>query len=148
MMVIHESTNRSFRKQCVYWYGMILVEEMRDIFFKRSATSGDSFQDTKDLSNGKDGEAQINILLKKEIMCMWYGQKMRADDIYFKRSTNNGASFGSTINLSNDDNSSVSPEIAVVGDNVYVVWVDSVRMKIRLNYFLKGVLIMEQVLEV
>ena len=69
-------------------------------------------------------------------------------DVYFKRSTNGGASFGSTINLSNDDNSSVSPEIAVVGDNVYVVWVDLQLREDRNNYFLKGALMMEQVLEV
>ena len=47
-------------------------------------------------------------------------------DVYFKRSTNGGASFGSTINLSNDDNGSAHPDIAVDGDNVYVVWVSTI----------------------
>ena len=36
-----------------------------DIFFKRSATSGDSFQSTKDLSNGKDGDAQDQHIVKE-----------------------------------------------------------------------------------
>jgi hypothetical protein len=93
-----------------------------DTFFKRSGTSGDSFQNTKDLSNGIDGDAQEQRIAKEgnNVYVVW----SEGGDVYFKRSTNNGASFGSTINLSNDDNFSGSPEIAVAGDNVYVVWVD------------------------
>ena len=41
------------------------VEEDADIFFKRSATSGDSFQSTKDLSNGIDGDAQDQRIAKE-----------------------------------------------------------------------------------
>ena len=67
-----------------------------------------------------------SILLKKETMFMWYGQKVSCNrDVYFKRSTNNGASFGVSVNLSNDDTFSEIPDIAVVGDNVYVVWDDA-----------------------
>jgi hypothetical protein len=98
-----------------------------DTFFKRSDTSGDSFQSTKDLSNGKNGEAVEQHIAKEgnNVYVVW-SEGVGADrDIYFKRSTNNGASFGSTINLSNDDGFSEKPEIAVVGDNVYVVWVDA-----------------------
>jgi hypothetical protein len=98
-----------------------------DTFFKRSTTSGDSFQNTKDLSNGIDGEAS-NIHIVKEgnnVYVVWTeGGSFSDSEVYFKRSTDNGASFGSTINLSNDGSSSQKPEIAVAGDNVYVVWVD------------------------
>jgi len=94
-----------------------------DTFFKRSDTSGDSFQSTKDLSNGKNGDAQDQHIVKEgnNVYVVW----TEDGDVYFKRSTNNGASFGSTVNLSNDDTLSEKPEIAVVGDNVYVVWVDA-----------------------
>ncbi len=93
-----------------------------DIFFKRSATSGDSFQSTKDLSDGKDGDAQDQRIVKEgnSVYVVW----TEDGDVFFKRSTNNGASFGSTINLSNDDHFSHLPQIAVVGNNVYVVWDD------------------------
>jgi hypothetical protein len=93
-----------------------------DIFFKRSITSGDSFQSTKDLSSGIDGDAQEQRIAKEgnNVYVVW----SEGGDVYFKRSTNSGSSFGNTINLSNDDSFSGSPEIAVAGDNVYVVWVD------------------------
>jgi hypothetical protein len=94
-----------------------------DTFFKRSATSGDSFQSTKDLSNGIDGDTRDQHIAKEgnNVYVVWD----QDGDVYFKRSTNNGASFGSTINLSNDDTFSERPDIAVVGDNVYVVWDDA-----------------------
>src|SRR5689334_21958926 len=47
-------------------------------------------------------------------------------NIFFRSSTDNGTTFGNAINLSNDNNgTSSSPQIAVSGSNVYVVWVSS-----------------------
>jgi len=93
-----------------------------DTLFKRSTTSGDSFQSTKDLSNGKDGDAKDQRIVKEgsNVYVVW----SEDGDIFFKRSTDNGASFGSTINLSNDNHFSHLPQIAVVGNNVYIVWDD------------------------
>jgi hypothetical protein len=93
-----------------------------DIFFKRSATSGDSFQSHNDLSDGKDGNAQDQQIVKEgsNVYVVW----SEDGDVFFKRSTNNGQSFGATINLSNDDHFSHLPQIAVVGNNVYIVWDD------------------------
>lgn len=45
-------------------------------------------------------------------------------DIFFKKSNDNGNSFGSSINLSNNEGFSEHPQIASVGINIYVVWVD------------------------
>jgi hypothetical protein len=93
-----------------------------DTFFKGSTTSGDSFQSTKDLSNGKDGEAVEQHIAKEgnNVYVVW----SEDGDIFFKRSTNNGASFGSTINLSNDPHDSSDPDIASIGSKVYVTWID------------------------
>ncbi|MEM2139824.1 PKD domain-containing protein [Nitrososphaera sp.] len=43
-------------------------------------------------------------------------------DVFFARSINSGASFSSPVNLSNDANLSIKPQVAVVGSNVYVIW--------------------------
>jgi hypothetical protein len=45
-------------------------------------------------------------------------------DIFFKKSNDNGNSFGSSINLSDNEGFSEHPQIASVGINIYVVWVD------------------------
>ena len=45
-------------------------------------------------------------------------------DIFFKKSNDNGNNFGSSINLSNNEGFSEHPQIASVGINIYVVWVD------------------------
>ena len=83
-----------------------------DIFFKRSSTSGDIFQNTQDLSNGIDGEAQQHIVKEGNNVYVVWAEGAGADfDVYFKKSTNSGASFGSTVNLSNDDNTSVVPKL-------------------------------------
>jgi len=45
-------------------------------------------------------------------------------DIFFKKSNDNGNSFGSPINLSDNIGFSEHPQIASVGNHIYVVWVD------------------------
>jgi hypothetical protein len=45
-------------------------------------------------------------------------------DIFFKKSNDNGNSFGSPINLSDNGGFSEHPQIASVGNHIYVVWVD------------------------
>jgi len=47
------------------------------------------------------------------------------NDIFFRRSTDNGATWKAVVNLSNNTGSSVDPQIAVSGSNVYVVWQDT-----------------------
>jgi hypothetical protein len=45
-------------------------------------------------------------------------------DILFKKSNDNGNNFGSPINLSDNTGFSEHPQIASVGNHIYVVWVD------------------------
>jgi len=45
-------------------------------------------------------------------------------DIFFKKSNDDGNSFGSPINLSDNVGFSEHPQIASVGNHIYVVWVD------------------------
>jgi hypothetical protein len=45
-------------------------------------------------------------------------------DIFFKKSNDSGDTFGSPINLSNNTGFSEHPQIASVGNNIYIVWVD------------------------
>ena len=46
-------------------------------------------------------------------------------DIFFKKSNDSGNIFGSPVNLSNNNGFSEHPQIACVGNHIYVVWVDN-----------------------
>ena len=48
------------------------------------------------------------------------------NDIFFRASHDKGQTFGSTINLSNNTGTSFTPDIFSHGNNVYVVWTDTI----------------------
>jgi len=92
--------------------------------FKGSSDGGDNFHGTVDLSKGITNNGVPNPLnqqIVKEgnnVYVVWNEN----GDVFLKRSTDGGASFKSAINLSHDDRFSIFPDIAVVDNNVYVVW--------------------------
>jgi hypothetical protein len=53
---------------------------------------------------------------------VWQDGTPGNSDIFFRRSTDNGATWKSIVNLSKNPGNSISPQIAVSGSNVYVVW--------------------------
>ncbi len=53
---------------------------------------------------------------------VWWDSTPGNEDIFFRRSTDNGATWQPTVNLSNNPGSSLYPQIAVSGSDVYIVW--------------------------
>jgi hypothetical protein len=99
-----------------------------DIYFKRSIDSGATFSNTTiNLSNntGSSENPQIAVF-GNNVYVVWRDNiALEMFDILFKRSIDSGATFSNTtINLSNNTGSSLDPQIAVSGSNVYVVWAD------------------------
>jgi hypothetical protein len=96
-----------------------------DILFRRSTDGGKSFDKTINLSNN-NGESSDPKISKSgnNVYVVWRDDSTGDGDIYFRRSTSNGDSFGSTKNLSNDPNESRDPEVAAIGNKVYVAWID------------------------
>ena len=99
-----------------------------DIYFNRSTDGGATFSDTPiNLSNNSGRSVDPKIAISgNNVYVIWRDNVApESFDILFKRSTDNGATFSDTpINLSNNPGSSDSPQIAVSGNNVYVVWAD------------------------
>jgi len=58
------------------------------------------------------------------VYVVWQDVSLGNDEVFFASSSDNGATFGEPVNISSNDGSSASPQIAVSGDNVYVVWQD------------------------
>ena len=96
-----------------------------DIFFAASNNNGTSFSTPINLSNniGTSFSPQI-ATLGNNVYVTWRDNTPGNDDIFFAASNNNGTSFGTPINLSNNTGSSFSPQIAAIGNNVYVTWGD------------------------
>ena len=99
----------------------------RDILFKRITDSGATFSNTPiNLSNNTEFSSHPQIAASgNNVYVIWFDRTTGNGDIYFRRSTDSGATFRDTINLSNDTGMSGSPQIAVSGNNVYVVWYDN-----------------------
>jgi hypothetical protein len=97
-----------------------------DIYFKRSATNGTSFESTRNLSNstGSSKDAQIAVY-QNNVFVVWSDNTTGNGDIYFKRSATNGTIFSETRNLSNNTGFSSNPQLFAVGSNVYVAWTDT-----------------------
>ena len=99
-----------------------------DIFYKRSTNGGANFTEPiKNLSSnaGESGDSTIAVS-GNNVQVVWDDNTSGNFDILYRRSINGGSTFPNLIkNLSNNAGASFNPEIAVSGNNVHVVWEDS-----------------------
>ena len=97
-----------------------------DVYLKRSVDNGTTFGSLESISSnlGKSVDPEIAVSQDK-MYVVWTDETTGNGDIYFKTSLDKGITFSSVENLSNNTGSSVSPRIAVSGNNVYVVWTDN-----------------------
>ncbi len=99
-----------------------------DVFMRRSTDNGATWKAAVNLSNnaGSSFDSQIAVSGSK-VYVTWQDNTPGTfkDDIMFRRSTDNGATWKAVVNLSNNAGSSLDPQIAVSGSNVYVVWGDN-----------------------
>jgi Collagen triple helix repeat (20 copies) len=92
-----------------------------EIFFRASQSLG-----TINVSNNTGNSVFPQIeAIGNNVYVTWRDNTLGNDDILFAASNNNGISFGTSINLSNNTGNSLFPQIAAIGNNVYVTWHDS-----------------------
>jgi hypothetical protein len=96
-----------------------------DIFIKNSVNNGTSFGLPINLSNNSGFSEHPQIAVYgNNVYAIWADDTSGNREVLFTRSVDNGASFDSIKNLSNNTSDSLNEEIAVFGDNVYVIWLD------------------------
>ena len=96
-----------------------------DIFIKNSVDNGTTFGSPINLSNNSGFSEHPQIAAyDNNVYAIWADDTSGNRDVLFISSENNGTSFGNIKNLSNDTSDSFNQEIAVFGENVYVVWLD------------------------
>ena len=96
-----------------------------DIFIKSSNDNGTTFGSPVNLSDnfGFSEHPQI-AAYDNNVYAIWADDTSGNREVLFTRSEDNGTSFDQIKNLSNNTSDSFNQEIAVFGDNVYVVWLD------------------------
>ena len=118
----------------VVWEGSVPGKIFTEILYRRSLDGGATFGPTINISDTFGVSFAPKIAVFNNIVhVVWQdtdpGNQNTPPDIFYKRSTDGGATFPNVIkNLSSNAGDSISPAIAVSGDNgnnVYVVWNDN-----------------------
>ena len=109
----------------VTWHDDTPAGSNGDIFFASSNNNGVSFGTPINLSNNTGNSSNPQIAISgNNVYVTWFDDTPGNRDIFFAVSNNNGTSFGTPINLSNNTGLSDRPQIAAIGNNVYVTWAD------------------------
>ena len=102
-----------------------------DVFYRKSATNGDTFQAIKNLSGSAGSSAPLPwrpaiAVNGNSVHVVWDDDTSGNSEIMYRRSIDGGSSFPNIItNLSNDDLTSILPAVTVSGNNIYAVWTQS-----------------------
>jgi hypothetical protein len=96
-----------------------------DIFISKSTDSGKVFSTPKGIINDP-GDSLVPAIATQgnNVYVVWEENISGNFEIFMSKSTDGGETFSPPENISNNEGSSVFPQIAVSGDNVYVVWHD------------------------
>jgi hypothetical protein len=96
-----------------------------DIFIKSSNDNGTTFGSPVNLSNNSGFSEHPQIAAyDNNVYAIWADDTSGNREVFFTRSEDNSTSFDKIKNLSNNTSDSFNQEIAVFGDNVYLVWLD------------------------
>jgi hypothetical protein len=106
------------------------IEQRQGIYFARSYDNGGNFSNAVKLNSeaSRAGESQI-AASGNQVYVVWSGNSdnLIPNDLYFIKSTDNGTSFTAESSLSKK--SSLNAELAIDGNNVYIIWQDFLRPK-------------------
>ena len=99
-----------------------------EIFLTRSINNGQTFSTPDNISENNGGSLEPQIAIQgNSVYVVWEDETLGpgiATDILFARSINNGQTFSTPDNISENNGTSSEAQIAVQGNNVYVVWRD------------------------
>jgi len=86
-------------------------------------TEAQTFQPTVNISNSARGAQDYQVVANgNNVFVVWADLAPGNFDIFLRRSTDGGNNWGQITNLSANSTSSNFPQIAVTGNNVFVVW--------------------------
>lgn len=115
------------QKETTYIYYGRTAANSFEIFLSVSNDYGSTFSQPVNISNdtGQSGTPEF-VLYGDNIYVVWMDNSSGNFDIMFSKSTDNGRTFSTPIDVSKLHKDSGYPQLAVSGDNVYVVWTQTV----------------------
>ena len=122
---MYELTNSKFERfmwKCI----IVCLISFVIVIFTEQYSYGILFGNNIELSNKSSvpHDADIHVV-GNNVYVVWSDNSTGNGDIYFKRSMDSGTIFAIASNIAKNNGSSISPQIAAVGNNVYVVWSDN-----------------------
>ncbi len=99
----------------------------QDIFFAKSTDGGETFSTPENVSNNPGRSAAPAIAVNGNIVyTVWQDgtDNPGSREIFFAKSTDGGETFSTPENVSKNDGISHFPQVALDGNNVYLVWGD------------------------
>src|SRR5919109_4656221 len=106
------------------WEESLGSGSLSQILFKRNTIS---FDPSIIVSHNGSFDVPSVAASGNNVYVVWKESSLNVSNIWYRRSTDGGASFGGIVNLRSRTNGSLfEPAIAASGNNVYVVWVESI----------------------
>ena len=95
------------------------------VFIRTSTDGGATWNAARRLSNNIGGAFTPRIALDSpNVYVVWQDHTSGTAEVYFRTSTDGGLTWAAARKVSNNAGASCTPDIAVSGTNVYVVWND------------------------
>jgi hypothetical protein len=110
-----------------------------EVFVAKSNDNGNTFAPPVNVSNNAapSGAPQI-IASGNNVYVVWMDKTPGNYDIFVAKSTDKGSTFGTPVNVSNTPKDSGYPQITASGNNIYVVWTETISNKNYDVFFAKS----------
>jgi predicted secreted protein with PEFG-CTERM motif len=113
-------------------------DDSTNIVFTKSDDSGNSFVAPMSITSSK-GNVGIPKLASdgNNVYLLWEDNSKGGYEIMLARSTDSGSTFATPVNISNNSGSSGAPQLVVMKNKIYVVWMDDTSKNYEI-YFAKS----------
>ena len=106
-----------------------------DLFVRYSYDAGESWSEEEQITSTHDALYPNVIWQGDSIHVVWEDWRHNQADIFYMLSEDNGTTWGEQQRIEDDPGMSLAPDLAVVGDNIHVVWREDSGMDGRGIYY-------------